>query len=155
MKRLEDENKAAFQWLNEGVGPEHWCKAFFSFEPKCDIVINNHSEVFNSFISDARNKPILFLMENIRNLMMNRVRKNKEKMAAHPGPLCPTIQEKTDPLVKESTSFICKWTRGRTLGHWTYNSIHSQFDGRDMRMHKVAAHWYPLYACHFCNFETW
>ena len=43
MKKLENDDKYAFGWLNKGVGPEHWCKAFFSFDSKCDIVINNHS----------------------------------------------------------------------------------------------------------------
>jgi len=38
-------------------------KRVCSFEPKCDIVLNNHSEVFNAFIWDARDKPSISLMD--------------------------------------------------------------------------------------------
>ncbi|GAV80327.1 hypothetical protein CFOL_v3_23788 [Cephalotus follicularis] len=30
--------------------PKHWCDAFFSDVPKCDIVDNNLSETFNGWI---------------------------------------------------------------------------------------------------------
>lgn len=112
MKKLLDTDSAAYGWVQKGQGVEHWCKAFFSTDPKYDILINNHSEVFNAFIWEVMDKLIIALMEKIRKLMINRVIKSKEKMASHPGPLCPIIQQNVKQLVKDSANYICKWNGG-------------------------------------------
>jgi hypothetical protein len=46
MAKLEVDSHAAFQWIEELV-PNTWVKAFFSDFSKCDMLLNNHSEVFN------------------------------------------------------------------------------------------------------------
>jgi hypothetical protein len=43
---LQKKNIPAYEWVEELV-PNTWIKAFFSDFPKCDMLLNNHSEVFN------------------------------------------------------------------------------------------------------------
>lgn len=64
---------------NEGIcgellsyNKEFWCKAFFSTSSKCDIVENNMSETFNSWIVGPRHKSIITMLEEIRHKIMNR-----------------------------------------------------------------------------------
>ncbi|XP_075504014.1 uncharacterized protein LOC142541355 [Primulina tabacum] len=42
-----------------------WSKAYFSTAPKSDILLNNMCESFNSFILDAREKPIKDVLAKI------------------------------------------------------------------------------------------
>ena len=62
----------------QGESPEHWSRTHFPTDIKCDILINNHCEVFNSFILEARDKPIISLMEGIKNMLMLKIRKKRD-----------------------------------------------------------------------------
>ena len=44
--KLKMDSEEAHAWIEELV-PNTWVKAFFSEFPKCDMFLNNHSEVFN------------------------------------------------------------------------------------------------------------
>lgn len=45
-KEMEAMNKKAFQWL-DNLPPNTWVRAFQNDFSKCDILLNNNSEVFN------------------------------------------------------------------------------------------------------------
>ncbi|KAH0645090.1 hypothetical protein KY284_032974 [Solanum tuberosum] len=49
-------------WLKEKE-PTEWSKSHFSSNTKCDILLNNMCESFNSMILDARDKPSITLLE--------------------------------------------------------------------------------------------
>ena len=55
-------NKDAYAWL-EKMPPNTWVRAFFSEYPKCDILLNNTCEVFNNYILEARELPILTMIQ--------------------------------------------------------------------------------------------
>jgi hypothetical protein len=40
------DTKEAHAWV-EVLQPNTWIEAFFNEFPKCDMLLNNHSEVFN------------------------------------------------------------------------------------------------------------
>lgn len=92
MQELRDIDEDAYQWL-VNKPPQNWSRSHFSPYPKCDILLNNMCECFNSFILDAREKPIISLLEAIRNLLMVRMQSNKEKAAKWEDPLCPKIKK--------------------------------------------------------------
>ncbi|KAL1559901.1 hypothetical protein AAHA92_10190 [Salvia divinorum] len=46
--------------------PENWSKSHFRDFPKCDILLNNHSESFNSYILEARDQPILTIVDRFK-----------------------------------------------------------------------------------------
>ncbi|GAV82954.1 LOW QUALITY PROTEIN: hypothetical protein CFOL_v3_26405, partial [Cephalotus follicularis] len=45
---------------------KHWCKAYMSMVPKCDIIDNNLLETFNDWILHARTESIISMLEDIR-----------------------------------------------------------------------------------------
>ena len=77
MNKMKALSIAAYQWLQE-KDPSQWSKSHFSTIVKCDMFLNNLSESFNMFILDAKDKPILTLMETIRTKVMQKITlKNK------------------------------------------------------------------------------
>ncbi|XP_017416399.2 uncharacterized protein LOC108327178 [Vigna angularis] len=71
MGELKNLNVDAFNWLM-GIPTKSWCKHAFSAYLRCDVLINNLSESFNSTILLARDKPIISMMEWIRSYIMSR-----------------------------------------------------------------------------------
>ena len=62
---------AAHAWLDK-MAPNTWVRAFFSTFPKCDSLLNNNCEVFNKYILEARELPILSMLERIKSQLMTR-----------------------------------------------------------------------------------
>lgn len=71
MEQLELEDPATREWFN-GKDPRHWSRSYFSEASKCDILLNNLWESFNAAILQARDKPILTMLERIRHYLMER-----------------------------------------------------------------------------------
>ncbi|XP_012851396.1 PREDICTED: uncharacterized protein LOC105971096 [Erythranthe guttata] len=105
MQELRDIDEDAYQWLVKKP-PQNWTRSHFSPHPKCDILLNNMCECFNSFILEAREKPIISLLETIRNLLMTRVQSNKEKAAKWEGLLCPKIKKILMKIMEEAGECI-------------------------------------------------
>ncbi|XP_073138973.1 uncharacterized protein [Henckelia pumila] len=105
--RMEDLKKIdenAYAWLAKK--PEHhWCKAFFSTIPKCDILLNNMCECFNSMILEAREKAIIPMFESIRNMLMVRFQLNRSKAKKWDGAICPKIKAVMEKNCKDTATF--------------------------------------------------
>ena len=63
MKDLKDVNERAYNWL-AAKNPSEWSKSHFKESVKCDMLLNNVCESFNGAILDARDKPIVTLLES-------------------------------------------------------------------------------------------
>ncbi|KAL3512990.1 hypothetical protein ACH5RR_025707 [Cinchona calisaya] len=50
MEQLKDVNDGAYKWLIENTNPKNWSKSSSRTTPKCDILLNNIYESFNSTI---------------------------------------------------------------------------------------------------------
>ncbi|GJT62413.1 multidrug resistance-associated protein 5 [Tanacetum coccineum] len=59
--------------------PQSWSRAFFTTDKAYDAVENGISECFNSLIVDARRKPIINMLEDIRTYIMERMKKMRDK----------------------------------------------------------------------------
>ena len=57
---------------------------FFATNTKCINVENNMSEAFNRFLGEARKKPILNLLHDIRLEVIGRVEKNMKEVMKNP-----------------------------------------------------------------------
>jgi hypothetical protein len=66
MEKLKVDSEAAYAWI-EQLDPTTWIKAFLSEFPKCDMLLNNHSEVFNRYITFVASHFICFI--NIRSFI--------------------------------------------------------------------------------------
>ena len=61
----------AYEYL-DNVDPSMWSRSYFTDHSKSDLLVNNLSESFNSYILDARDKPIVTMIEKIRRKLMRR-----------------------------------------------------------------------------------
>lgn len=79
MDALKRYNPLAFNSL-QATNPESWSRAFFRIGSYCNDNLNNLSESFNRTIREARRKPLLDLLEDIRRQCM--VRNEKRSVLA-------------------------------------------------------------------------
>ncbi|XP_009759261.1 uncharacterized protein LOC107830763 [Nicotiana tabacum] len=59
--------------------PQYWCRAYFDTKCKNHMVDNNFTESFNKWILEARNKPIIKMLEDIRLKVMNLLNNREEE----------------------------------------------------------------------------
>jgi len=83
-----------------------WSRSRFVPRPACDTVVNNMSEGFNSTIVDARSKPIITMMEEIRIYLMKRWASNRKKIATVEGPICPKIKSRLEKEIEKTKYWI-------------------------------------------------
>ncbi|KAJ9553069.1 hypothetical protein OSB04_017114 [Centaurea solstitialis] len=72
----------AIAYLNENH-KKIWSRSKFGTTVKCDYITNNISETFNSWISEFHYKPMLDLLDGIREKLMERFDKKKESTWAN------------------------------------------------------------------------
>ncbi|KAL8463285.1 hypothetical protein ACS0TY_034073 [Phlomoides rotata] len=78
MQEMRDLNPTAADWF-VNKHPSEWSKSHFSEKSKCDMLLNNVCESFNAAILEARDKPIITLLEWIRQWMMTRFQKCRDR----------------------------------------------------------------------------
>ncbi|KAJ1703111.1 hypothetical protein LUZ63_002890 [Rhynchospora breviuscula] len=108
MMELQVLSKAAFEWLKRKP-PTEWTKSHFPTNSKCGMLLNNLCECFNKYILDARDKPIITMLEFIRTKLMRRLQVKRDEMLKYKGPICPKIQKKLDKWKEEAIKFNAVW----------------------------------------------
>lgn len=78
--------------------PVHWCRAWFKTGSNCESVDNNVSESFNSWIIDARFKPILAMLEEIRIMVTRRIQENRSNSERWAMTICPNVLRKVNKI---------------------------------------------------------
>jgi hypothetical protein len=108
MREIRTINPEAHKYLIKN-SPRFWSKSYFTYNSKCDVLVNNMSETFNSVILGPREKPIITMFEEIRGYLMERWAQNRVKYSElEPGSILPNIKKK---LLKESENsrfWICR-----------------------------------------------
>ncbi|XP_074288923.1 uncharacterized protein LOC141614067 [Silene latifolia] len=79
-----------------GRNYEKWCRAFYTPQSQCDAIDNNMSEVFNAYILNSRHKPIITMLEDIRESIMERMHKKRDFIASKNFSICPRAQEQLE-----------------------------------------------------------
>ncbi|KAH0639646.1 hypothetical protein KY285_036232 [Solanum tuberosum] len=123
MKKLNPEAPQLF--INKP--PIHWSIAFFSSFPKCDMLLNNLCESFNSVLLVARDKHILTMLELIRLYMMSRFQKNRDNMMKHGHKFCLKILLKLEE--NKSKAAECIATKA--------DQFHYQIEDINLRLFSV------------------
>ncbi|KAL5562646.1 hypothetical protein UlMin_032393 [Ulmus minor] len=77
---LKEANILAYQWLSVNATSE-WSKSAFREGPKCDTLLNNLCESFNSTILSAREKCILTMLEQLSEYLMCRMASKRDAMS--------------------------------------------------------------------------
>ncbi|KAK4401417.1 hypothetical protein Sango_0882400 [Sesamum angolense] len=96
MEEMIKLNEMVVDWLSDKP-PVHWSRAFFNTFPKCDILLNNVCESFNSCILEAREKPIML------RLTENRDRAEKKWSDKK---ICPKIRKILDKNMDKAADCI-------------------------------------------------
>ncbi|XP_072087389.1 uncharacterized protein [Arachis hypogaea] len=85
-----------------GIRPKYWTKSRFEFYPKCDALVNNMCESFNSAIVESREKPILTMLEDIRVYLMKRWAENRVLIEKYKDDILPRIKLKLQKEIDAS-----------------------------------------------------
>uniref|UniRef100_A0A8R7P5T9 SWIM-type domain-containing protein n=1 Tax=Triticum urartu TaxID=4572 RepID=A0A8R7P5T9_TRIUA len=93
MDRMLVLSKEAHDWLEE-LDPKTWVRAFQKDFPKCDVLLNNNCEVFNRYILDARELPILTMIQRIKGQMMGRHYGKQLEVLKWNGTICPKVRKR-------------------------------------------------------------
>ncbi|KAH9613758.1 hypothetical protein KSS87_007755 [Heliosperma pusillum] len=86
----EVDHKAAEAFI--ACRPTLFCRAFIQTHTKNDVIVNNMAETFNAYIVDARSKHVIYMLEEIRSLLMQRIMEKKTEMEASSDVVCPRVQ---------------------------------------------------------------
>jgi hypothetical protein len=108
MEEIKKLNHAAFEYL-EKIDPSGWSRSWFSDYPKCDLLVNNISECFNSYILKARDKPILTMLEMIRKQLQRRYQVKRDGIKTLKGKLCHRIVDKLEVIGEEATNYLSRY----------------------------------------------
>ncbi|GAA0140389.1 hypothetical protein LIER_35227 [Lithospermum erythrorhizon] len=131
MLDLKEMDAAAYEWISTNAGnPKHWCKAFFSVELKSDMLCNNLSESFNSFILSAKDKPIITMLERIRRFLMERIKDRKFSIGTKPGPICPKITKILDRRTIYADGYTYTWNGVDGFKVYSHKGDHYKVDLR-------------------------
>ena len=84
MENIEKLDEKAYQYLND-LDPKCWSRSHFNSKLKCDVLVNNINESWNSIILEAREMPILQMLEWIRRKVMSRIQRKKAGMEKYKG----------------------------------------------------------------------
>ncbi|KAL0315537.1 UNVERIFIED_CONTAM: hypothetical protein Sradi_5431900 [Sesamum radiatum] len=101
MQEMKELDESAFAWFND-KNPKEWSRSHFSCYPRCDILLNNACESFNSNILEERDKPILSMLEWIMEYLMQRLQQNRDRAKKRwKKVLCPKIQTIIDRNIEK------------------------------------------------------
>ncbi|XP_073138357.1 uncharacterized protein [Henckelia pumila] len=93
---MRDLDECAADWFNDKI-PNQWSRSHVTDFSKCDMLLNNGCESFNSSILEARDKPILSMCEWIIEYLMKRMQVNRDTAEQRwAGSFCPKIQKVID-----------------------------------------------------------
>ena len=101
MEKMRTESAAAHRWLLE-KDPMHWSRVFFKDTAMCDMLCNNMCEAFNAAILKARDKPVITLMEMIRNYLMKRLVRKRSEVEKWQHDIGPKVFKFVEKLKLES-----------------------------------------------------
>lgn len=71
-------------------------RAFQPDLPKCDILLNNNCEVFNKYILEAREFPVLSMIDRIKAQLTTRMVTKNEELLSWTYPIYPKIKNRLD-----------------------------------------------------------
>ncbi|WVY91088.1 hypothetical protein V8G54_036602 [Vigna mungo] len=110
MLNMKEVNEEAYKHLIAVAPPRYWSRSRFTGRSVCDSLTNNMSEGFNSVILEARGKPIITMLEEIRVFLMKRWATNRTKSCTMDFDICPKIRKRLTKEANLSKNWIPrKW----------------------------------------------
>ncbi|XP_057248887.1 uncharacterized protein LOC130590461 [Beta vulgaris subsp. vulgaris] len=85
----------AFKYLDK-IPPKHWSRHAFNPKSKYAMLLNNCCESFNNVLREARDKPILTMMEWIRQYVMKRAFEKRDGLRKFEGSIMPAAMKQLE-----------------------------------------------------------
>ncbi|KAL2930621.1 Antiviral helicase SKI2 [Bienertia sinuspersici] len=101
LQEMEQVNSASVDAFKR-YNPRLFCRAFMNTDTKVDVIVNNLAETFNGYIVSARTKHLLYMLEDIRTALMQRLAVKKKEMQRSVSIICPRIEEKLEKAKKDA-----------------------------------------------------
>ena len=95
------QNPAAVEAFRR-YNPKVLCRAYMDTSTKVDVIVNNLAETFNGYIIQARTKHLIYMLEEIRTALMQRLVLKKQDMEKNVSQVCPRIQAKLEKAKKQA-----------------------------------------------------
>jgi hypothetical protein len=118
MEELKKQSELAWAWLSK-IPVHTWARWAMDTNCQTDLVNNNLSEVFNKYILDVRNKPIVTMLVGIYDKQMVRHDGKREGAFKAAWEITPHYAEKLEIMKKYSRDCIPKRA---DLGLWQVQS---------------------------------
>ncbi|KAJ1439028.1 Zinc finger, PMZ-type [Sesbania bispinosa] len=96
-----------------------WVASMLITLNKCNMLLNNIAETFNAYIKEARDKPIITMLEMIRRQLMKRFHMKRDGMFTCRHSICPRILEKLEVSKKDAMNCLVY-----VGGHRTFEVSH-------------------------------
>ena len=87
---MEAVSKPAHDCLRGNLLPQ-WARHAFPYYPKCDMLLNNLCETFNSKIVVVKIKPVMTMLKTVGRYLMTKFQKNRDVMLKYQCLICPRI----------------------------------------------------------------
>ncbi|CAH9116889.1 unnamed protein product [Cuscuta epithymum] len=84
--------------------PTKLCRCFIQTHTKCEVIVSNMAETFNGHILNVRTKHLIFMMEDIRTALMQRIVQKRQQMEVSHHIICPKIQAKLEKEKEEAAN---------------------------------------------------
>lgn len=104
-----DGGESVVKELQENWPITGWCQAHFNDIVKCDVVDNNMCETFNGVVLESRSKPIITMLEDIRQYVMTRIVVKRDYIRKWTCDYGPNIVSKIEKERKNSTKWHVEW----------------------------------------------
>ncbi|KAF7835621.1 Glycoside hydrolase, family 47 [Senna tora] len=101
MEKVKKLSMDAYEDLSK-VNPKLWSWSHYCTRALCDDLTNNVCESFNSYIGEARDKPIISMLECIRLKLMKRFYVKFTGMDKFGGPYCPNALDTLEKIKIQS-----------------------------------------------------
>lgn len=108
MKSLERASKTVAEKLNQ-FEPKVWSKAYFGTHSKTDSCENNISECFNAWILKTRYMPLIDMLTEIHDMLMERLHEKRDSMEHVDCIVLPRIKRIIDDNMVESAHCKAIW----------------------------------------------
>nr|XP_051222305.1 uncharacterized protein LOC127340602 [Lolium perenne] len=140
MAAMKDDCEEAYNWLAQ-IPPKTWARHLFDTNCKNDLVVNNISEVFNKMILNVRSKPIRTMLEGIRNKLMVKYNRTRDKAAKARWEITPFYSEKLAEAKRWSRDCTAKVTED---GLWQVTSVSGRIVAVDLKKHSCSCRKWDL-----------
>ena len=101
LDELKKLSEPTWKYLND-INLRQWSRAYFNPDVKSDLLVDNLTECFNSYILKAHDKPIITMFEMMLKKLMKRYQFKRLGMEKYEGVICPKILDKLEAASKES-----------------------------------------------------